>query len=68
MFFTCQAATILKNKNIWFVDSGCSNHITANKSILRDIDNSVCTTVKMGNGDLVQAKGRGTLVVETKKG
>ena len=68
MFFACQAPTIPKNENVWFVDSGCSNHMTANKSILCDIDNSVCTRVKMGNGDLVQAKGRGTLVVETKKG
>nr|XP_011457580.1 PREDICTED: uncharacterized protein LOC105349489 [Fragaria vesca subsp. vesca] len=68
MFFACQAATIAKDESIWFVDSGCNNHMTANESILMDMDTSVSRRVKMSNGQLAQARGRGTLVVETKKG
>lgn len=42
--------------------------MTANKSLLIDIDTSVTPRVRMANGDLVKAQGRGTLAVETKKG
>lgn len=44
--------------HVWFVYSGINNHMKTNKSILFDIDNYVITSVKMGNGDLVKAKGR----------
>ena len=42
--------------------------MTANESILMDMDTFVSRRVKMSNGQLTQARGRGTLVVETKKG
>nr|XP_011470661.1 PREDICTED: uncharacterized protein LOC105353315 [Fragaria vesca subsp. vesca] len=67
MFFACQAATIAKDESIWFVDSGCSNHMTANESILMDMDTSVSRRVKMSNGQLAQARGRGTLYLSKLK-
>ncbi|CAL9026957.1 unnamed protein product, partial [Prunus brigantina] len=38
------------------------------KSVLINIDRSVTCKVKMGTGDLVQATGKGTLLVETQHG
>ncbi|XP_058211420.1 uncharacterized protein LOC131323584 [Rhododendron vialii] len=67
MFYACQAASEQKN-DVWFLDSGCSNHMTGDESIFVKIDTSSNSQVKMGNGALVQAKENGTIAVETKKG
>ncbi|CAH9112653.1 unnamed protein product, partial [Cuscuta europaea] len=42
--------------------------MTSNETIFHDLDTSIKTKVKMGNGDLVEAKGKGTIVIDTKKG
>ncbi|CAL8993724.1 unnamed protein product [Prunus brigantina] len=64
MFYACHPATIGKNVNIWYVDSACSNHMTAYESLLIDIDRSVNCKVKMGTSDLVQSIGKGTLAID----
>ncbi|KAI5317551.1 hypothetical protein L3X38_037258 [Prunus dulcis] len=67
MFYACHFASV-KNGSVWFVDSACSNHLTSQESALINIDRTVTCKVKMGTGDLVQATGKGTLVVETQYG
>ncbi|CAL2241192.1 unnamed protein product [Prunus armeniaca] len=68
MFYACHASSIASSKSVWFVDSAWSNHMTSQESLLINLDRSVTCKVKMGTGDLVQATGKGTLVVETRKG
>ncbi|KAI5348478.1 hypothetical protein L3X38_001365 [Prunus dulcis] len=68
MFYACHASSIASSKSVWFVDSACSNHMTSQESLLINLDKSVTCKVKMGTGDLVQATGKGTLVVETRRG
>ncbi|CAL2248118.1 unnamed protein product [Prunus armeniaca] len=68
MFYACHAASVIKNSSVWYVDSACSNHMTSHESLLIDIDTNVTAKVKMGTGDLVQATGKGILVIETKYG
>ncbi|CAL9010769.1 unnamed protein product, partial [Prunus brigantina] len=68
MFYACHAASVLKNMSVWYVDSACSNHMTAHESLLIGIGTNVTAKVKMGNGDLVQVTGKGTLVIDTKSG
>ncbi|KAI5317605.1 hypothetical protein L3X38_037312 [Prunus dulcis] len=67
MFYACHSASV-KNGSVWFVDSACSNRMTSQESALINIDRTVTCKVKMGTGDLVQATGKGTLVVETQYG
>ncbi|CAL9012352.1 unnamed protein product [Prunus brigantina] len=67
MFYACHSASV-KNGSVWFVDECCSNHMTSQESVLINIDRSVTCKVKMGTGDLVQATGKGTLLVETQHG
>ncbi|KAM2467223.1 hypothetical protein PS1_009053 [Malus domestica] len=57
-----------RNNEVWYIDSGCSNHMTAHESLLIDIDTNFTGKVKMGDGNIVKATGRGTLVINTKKG
>ncbi|RVW33419.1 Retrovirus-related Pol polyprotein from transposon TNT 1-94 [Vitis vinifera] len=67
MFYACQSAVEQKN-NVWFLDSGCTNHMTGNKNIFLDMDTTINSQVKMGNGDLVNVKGKGTVGIQTKVG
>ncbi|KAK2996036.1 hypothetical protein RJ640_002196 [Escallonia rubra] len=67
LFYACQSATE-KNDEMWFLDSGCSNHMAREKSIFLDMDSTVNTKVKLGNGSIVQAQGKGTIGVQTKQG
>ncbi|KAM1349745.1 hypothetical protein ACFX2F_003784 [Malus domestica] len=42
--------------------------MTAHESLLSDIDTTYTGKVKMGNGNIVKATGKGTLIIETKRG
>lgn len=57
-----------ERKDAWYIDSEYSNHMTSNESIFCNLDTSVKTKVKTGNGELVETKGKGTVAIETKKG
>nr|KYP43166.1 Retrovirus-related Pol polyprotein from transposon TNT 1-94 [Cajanus cajan] len=52
----------------WYLDSGCSNHMAKDANIFKDIDESVKVKVRIGNDTIVESKGKGTVMVETKKG
>ncbi|XP_059670703.1 uncharacterized protein LOC132316214 [Cornus florida] len=67
MFYACHS-TSEQNDDVWFLDSGCSNYMTGDKNIFLEIDFSSNSQVRMGNGALVQAKGKCTIAIETKKG
>lgn len=49
----------------WYLDSGCSNHMAKDESIFKNIDDSVKVKVRLGNGAVVESKGKGTVMVET---
>ncbi|WJZ82104.1 hypothetical protein VitviT2T_001894 [Vitis vinifera] len=54
--------------NTWLIDSGHTNHMTKHLSIFTSIDKSVQPKVKLGNGEAVQAKGKETIAISTKRG
>ena len=54
--------------NVWYIDSGCGNHMTRDESLCVNMDGSSISQVKMGNGALVETKGKGTIAIKTKKG
>ena len=60
---------IIKEKGgNWYLDSGCSNHMAKDETIFKSIDESVKVKVRLGNGSVVESKGKGTVMVETDKG
>jgi len=66
LFYACQHVFEKKN-DTWFLDSGCSNHMTPEKEIFIDIDTSFNSKVKMRNGAVVDVKGKCSVGVETKR-
>ena len=49
----------------WLIDSGCTNHMTPELSYFRELDWSYKSKMKIRNGNLVNVKGKGVVVVET---
>ncbi|PNX56727.1 retrovirus-related Pol polyprotein from transposon TNT 1-94, partial [Trifolium pratense] len=49
------------NHQIWFLDSGCSNHMVGNKEWLFDYDDSFKDSVKLGDDSKMAVIGKGNL-------
>ena len=54
--------------DIWYLDSGCNNHVTSNLNLFFSLDNSIQTDVKLGNNVQVTILGKGTVGILTKQG
>ena len=55
-------------KETWLVDSACSNHMTTNLELFTMLEEVEGMKVKIGNGDYIEVKGRGTITLETSSG
>lgn len=50
---------------IWFLDSGCSNHMTGFKYLFKELDETYKLKGKLGDDKLIQVEGKGTVFVQT---
>jgi len=66
MFLSCQVSEQVLDKNIWLLDSGCSNHMTGHKDLISNLDTSATTTISLGDNHLVKASGKGVVPILTK--
>nr|CAN68520.1 hypothetical protein VITISV_011970 [Vitis vinifera] len=65
------AATCFANKSTsksWLVDSGCTNHMTNNQDLFRELDRTIISKVRIGNGEYIPVKGKGTVAIESQTG
>ena len=58
----CYLSTCCSNdkESQWFLDNGCTNHMTANKKFFVDME-LADSKVRLGNGALVDVQGRGSI-------
>jgi len=54
--------------SVWLLDSGCSNHMTENKNLVANFNQSVKTEVKLGIDKTVEVDGKGVVNISTKQG
>jgi hypothetical protein len=66
MFLSCHK-TEEQPKDLWLLDSGCSNHMTGNKDLLSCIDSLISSDITLGNNSLVKVQGKGTVPILTKQ-
>ncbi|GKV06130.1 hypothetical protein SLEP1_g18057 [Rubroshorea leprosula] len=59
----CSAAIL--SSDSWLIDSGCTNHMTPNAAIFKSLDRKYNSKVRLGNGELMEVKGKGVAAVET---
>ena len=60
--------TNLEVKDIWYLDSGCSNHITSNKSYFVKLEENMNSEVALGDCKVQKVEGKSTLAIRTKDG
>lgn len=54
------------SKNLWYLDTGCSNHMSGDKSVFSILDESFRDNVKFGNNSTVSVMGKGQVTLLTK--
>ena len=52
----------------WLIDSGCTNHMTFDRDLFKELDTSVVSKVKIGNGENIVVKGKCTVAIESISG
>lgn len=57
-----------ESRDVWYVDSGCSNHMTKNKSCFVQLDETIKSKVTLGDGNVQTIEGKGTIAVKTQNG
>ncbi|KAJ9560132.1 hypothetical protein OSB04_005292 [Centaurea solstitialis] len=57
-----------KGEDIWYLDTGASNHMTGVKEFFAELDETITGQVRFGDGSKVQIKGKGTILLECRNG
>ncbi|CAN6561320.1 unnamed protein product [Malus baccata var. baccata] len=68
LFYANHSGEMKKMSDVWYIDNGCSNHMTLMEDLLVNIDRNVKAKVQVSTGVLVEVAGKGTLVIKTMKG
>lgn len=53
---------------VWFLDSGCSNHMSGNEILFYFIDKNVKFEIKPSNNEMFPIVGKGPIMFHTRKG
>lgn len=48
---------------LWFIDSGCLNHMTGSRKLFKDLDESQKSEVRLGDDKRVHVTGKGTIAI-----
>ena len=59
---------IKKSGEIWFLDSGCSNHVIGNQIIFEELNKNYSSHAELGDGKHVKIEGNGVIAVHTSQG
>ena len=50
-----------RNDSRWLLDSGSSNHLSGNKDAFSELDESLCSSIKLGDDHTIPVLGKGGL-------
>eukprot|EP00253_Pinus_taeda_P001991 PITA_01991 len=56
------------SEDIWFLDSGCSNHMTGNIALFFALDKNMKSEVTLGTNSKIYVMGKGEVKIFTKQG
>ena len=60
----CDKSSESKKSESWFIDSGCSNHMTHDKSIFTSYTSGYHSSVELGNSNTASVHGKGTVEIK----
>lgn len=56
-----------KGDDFWFLDSGCSNHMTGDKSWFVELDEGFKHSVRLGKSSRLMVQGKGKIRIEVER-
>ncbi|GKV38835.1 hypothetical protein SLEP1_g46700 [Rubroshorea leprosula] len=56
----------VSKKIVWYLDTGCSNHMCGDKSTFLDLDESCQDKVKFGDNSTIAVKGKEKVTIRAK--
>ncbi|RDX95903.1 hypothetical protein CR513_21500, partial [Mucuna pruriens] len=62
--FVATCFAISNSSEKWPIDSGCTNHMTFDRVLFKELNTSIVSKVKIGNGEHIAVKGKGTVAIE----
>ncbi|GKV30443.1 hypothetical protein SLEP1_g39251 [Rubroshorea leprosula] len=65
--FVAMHSCFVTSKDSWYVNGGCTNHMVRDVKLFTKLDRSIRTRVRLGNGYVVQAEGKGNVSIQTKE-
>ena len=57
LLLTTSCVTTNESTKDWIIDSGCTNHMTHDREILKELNKSNISKVRIGNGEQLVVKG-----------
>eukprot|EP00253_Pinus_taeda_P004625 PITA_04625 len=67
VLLTCNIAQD-KQEDVWFLDSGCSNHMIGNIAMFANLDEDVKSEVTTGTDSKIAVKGKGSVSIRARNG
>jgi hypothetical protein len=61
-------STSNSSNDSWLINSGCTNHMKNNQDLFKELDRTAISKVKIKNGDYIDVKGKGIVVLNTLSG
>jgi formylmethanofuran dehydrogenase subunit D len=49
-------------EGVWYLDSGATNHMTSDRAAFAELNTSVTSSIKFGDGSTVDISGQGTVL------
>ncbi|RVX02815.1 Retrovirus-related Pol polyprotein from transposon TNT 1-94 [Vitis vinifera] len=68
LFVATCFTTSNSSSDSWLIDSGCTNHMTNDQELFKELDKTIISKVKIGNGEFISVKGKGTVAIESLTG
>ena len=68
LFVTTCFATSNSSNDSWLIDSSCTNHMTNDQTLFKELDKTIVSKVNIGNNEFISVKGKGTVTIESLTG
>lgn len=62
--YKCYNAVEEVQEGIWFLDSGCTNHMCGDKGLFSELNESLSSEVRFGNNSRIPVNGRGKISIK----